>query len=764
MFQRFDEESKKVLKKAKIEMQNLNHPFVGSEHLILSILSFQQLKVCQKLNKYNIYYDNFKQELIETIGIGNSLNSYFIYTPMLKRIIENSIIDSKENSFLEVNVNSLFLSLLEEGEGVGIRILNNLGVNIDNLIEELENSENDNVKYKGKKKLSIYDYGIDLCQKAKDLKIDPVIGRDKEIDRLIEILLRRNKNNPLLIGEAGVGKTAIVEALALRIVEGKVPSLLLNKKILSISMASLVAGTKYRGEFEERINKIIKEIENNSNLIIFIDEMHSLIGAGGAEGAIDASNIFKPSLARGKFKLIGATTIKEYKETIEKDKALNRRFQTILVEEPSLETTENILFKLKPIYEKYHNVIVPNEIITNIVSLADKYIFDRKNPDKSIDILDEVCITRSLVKDKNLLKLDALKKEYLNITTEKNNYIINHDFINASLSKEKENEIEDKINKIYLKTNKENKKIVSLTDISKVIKSKTNIPIYEIDKESIKLLKNLEIYLKNKVLGQDEAINILCRETKKIKLGLKDNKRPVSFLFTGKSGIGKTSLAKEYANYLNMHLIRIDASEYKENHAISKIIGSPPGYVGYENSNTVLDEIKQNPFSVVLIDEIEKASQSFLNLFLQILDEGFITNSNLEKIYFNHIIIIMTSNITSNNNTIGFNQENTYKIKNKLNDNLNKEFVNRINYIIQFNDIKIDIIKEIIKKEIYNIKKEFKKKGIKLIIDNKLVDEVIKTSNIELEGIRNIKKNLEEKIDNLVIDDILNGKSELVLK
>lgn len=763
MFQRFDEESRKILKKAKQEMQGLKHPFVGTEHLLLSILSNKNLKITKKLNEYGIFYENFKEELIATVGIGNSLNSYFIYTPLLKRVIESAIMDSKEDNLFEVNVNTLFMALLDEGEGVGVRILSNLGVNIDELYLEIMEKEENNDKRKGKKKLSIYDYGVDLVEKAKKGRIDPVIGRDKEIERLIEILLRRTKNNPLLIGEAGVGKTAIVEGLALRIFEKEVPDMLLDKKILSVSMASLVAGTKYRGEFEERISKIIKEIENNPNIIIFIDEMHSLVGAGGAEGAIDASNIFKPALARGKFKLIGATTIQEYKESIEKDKALNRRFQTILITEPTLDETYDILKKIKPLYEKYHGVIVSDEILKNIVDLASKYIFDRRNPDKSIDILDEVCASRSLKKDKMTLKLESLRREYASIHSQKNDFIINHDFLNATKVKENEIILEDKINKLSLKEQTQNKKIVTLNDVSKVIKAKSRVPVYEVDKESLKTLKNLEKDLKNIVLGQDEAIKTLCQETKKIKLGLKNSNHPISFLFTGKSGVGKTLLAKEYAKLLHMHLIRLDMSEYKESHTISKILGSPPGYVGYDTSNTVLDEVKNNPYSVILIDEIEKASPNVLNLFLQILDEGFLTSSNHLKVYFNHTIIIMTSNITSNMKAIGFKEENS-NIKNKLNNILSIEFLNRINHIIQFNDLDEEIVRKIIIKELNNIKKKFKEQDIKLQIENNVIDEILKLLDYEVSGARGIKTILEDKIDSIVIDNILNGINKVNIK
>ena len=389
MFQKFDEVCTKVLKNAKIEMQKLKHPFVGTEHLMLSILSNKDLELTKKLNDYNIFYDNFKEELLNIIGYGNSLNSYFIYTPLFKRIIENAILDTREEDRESVNINDLFLSLLDEGEGVAIRILINLEIDIDDMYLEFLNKD-DNSKYKSNKKLLINEFATDLVKLASENKIDPVIGRDKEINRMIEILLRRTKNNPLLIGEAGVGKTAVVEGLALKISNKNVPSQLLNKKIMSLSLASLVAGTKYRGEFEEKVNKIIKEIENNPDIILFIDEVHSLVGAGGAEGAIDASNIFKPALARGKLRLIGATTIIEYKNSIEKDKALARRFQTILINEPSKEETKEILLKLKPIYERFHQVTIKDQAIDTIINLCDKYILNRKNPDKSIDILDEV--------------------------------------------------------------------------------------------------------------------------------------------------------------------------------------------------------------------------------------------------------------------------------------------------------------------------------------------------------------------------------------
>ena len=761
MQEKFSEEARRVIKKAKYEMQQLCHPFVGSEHLILSILNNKNLDITLKLKDYKVTYDNFRNELIRVIGIGKSTNSYFIYTPLLKRVIENAILNTKEEGISEVSLTALFLSILEEGEGVGIRILNNLGLNIDELYNEIELKKESPRKLRNKKKLSIYENSIDLVEYAKNEKIDPVIGREVETDRLIEILLRKNKNNPLLIGEAGVGKTAIVENLALRIALGEVPEEIKNKKILSISMASLVAGTKYRGEFEEKLEKIIKEIESNPDLIVFIDEMHSIVGAGGAEGAIDAANILKPALARGRFRLIGATTTREYKDTIEKDKALNRRFQTIEVKEPSIEETKIILEKIKHVYEKYHSVIIDKNVIETIVDLSTKYLFNRKNPDKSIDVLDEVCARRSLIKDKFTLKLEDLENELKKIIKNKNQFIINHNFKKAFMLKEKELIIQDKINKLSLSSH--SRKKISLSDIASVIKSKSKIPVYELDKESMKELNKLETKLKNKIVGQEEAISKLVYETKKIKLGLKETNKPISFLFTGKSGVGKTELAKIYANLLGMNLIRIDASEYREQHAISKILGSPPGYVGYSDIS-ILDDVKNNPYSVILIDEIDKSCSSFINLFLQILDEGFITNSNLEKVYFNHTIIIMTCNKSSNVNSIGFNDNNENFIKKNLQEYFSTEFLNRINLIINFNNLTNANIKKIVNQDIKEIISKFKSQNINITIHKKIVNEIVDMSNYEEYGARKIKKIIENQIDNIVIDNIIKGNRKIDIK
>ena len=755
MFIKFNEEAQKILKNSKIEMQKLKHAFIGSEHVLLSILNSSN-NISDKLNELGINYDVFQKELIRLVGVGNSKNDYFIYTPLLKRILENAIIDTKECNNNEVTIESIFLSILDEGEGIAVRILCNLGIDIDNMYEELNKKS---YFKKSNKKLIINECSTDLTKKAMDGKIDPLIGRDQEVEEIIEILLRRNKNNPLLIGEAGVGKTAIVEELANRIVNDKVPNKLRNAKIYNLSMASCVAGTKYRGEFEERINKMLKELENNEDIIVFIDEIHTLVGAGGAEGAIDASNIIKPALARGTIKLIGATTINEYKETICKDKALNRRFQTIFIKENTLDETKTILNNLKPLYEEYHGVEISDEIINSIVSLTDKYIGDKNNPDKSLDILDTVCTKVSLNKNSEMIRISELKEELGNIKKKKNELIMKHSFNEAFKLKDNEMKLEDKINNLSLNMKSNTKKIVTINDVANVIESKTKIPVYEINKDTKKLL-NLEKYLKKKVIGQDEVIKDIAKITKKMMLGYK-NDLPYSFLFTGRSGVGKTLLVKEYSDYLKIPLIRLDMSEYKESHTVSKIIGSPPGYIGYNDTDNVLEKVNNNPFCILLLDEIEKACNEVINLFLQILDEGVITNSHGNKVSFRNTIIIMTSNIGSEKDNIGFNnKKNDIEIRNILSIPL----VNRINKVFNFNNLNEDVLRKILACKVKVIKEKYQKNNISICISKKVIDEIISKSEYEVYGARHASKLLEEKIDDFVIEGILNGKDKVYIK
>ena len=762
MFSRFSEEAQKALIFAKKEMNNLRHPYVGSEHLFLSILSMKDLEITKVLASYNITYELFKSELIRIVGVGKESNEWFLYTPLLKRVIETAILNSKEKGEVEVSVNELLLAILEEGEGVAIRLL--IGLNID--VDEIYNSISKDSKVSNKalhKKLLVEDFAVNLNKKIVGNEVDPVIGRDDEIKSLIEILCRRGKNNPLLIGEAGVGKTAIVEELARRIVEGNVPKPLKGKSILSLPMASLVAGTKYRGEFEERVSKILKELEENDDIIVFIDEVHTIVGAGGAEGAIDASNIIKPALARGKIQLIGATTIYEYHNFIEKDKALNRRFQIIMIEEPTKDKTKEILKKLKPLYEAYHFVSISDDIIDLIVDLSDTYIYEYYQPDKSIDILDEVCTKASLLESKNDTVLSKINIELQEVISNKKKAIMKQDFDLASTYKEKEKELLTKKNdlELNLMTKRKPKKITKEM-VADVIYLKTKIPVYEINKSSRKIINNLDKSLKKIVLGQDEIITDLCNRVKKVRLGFQDKPHIESFLFCGRTGVGKTLLVKEFANLLygESNFIRLDMSEYKEAHAISKIIGSPPGYVGFDNHLTVLDTIRMHSHCVILLDEIEKASSEVMKLFLQVLDEGVLTDSRGRKVRFDNVFLFMTTNLGYTKDSIGFTES---KNNIDIEEFLGVEFVNRIGKIYYFNDISSDVIRKIVEKRLDILIEGFKKKDLKITFSPKIVDKVIEESNYPKFGARRVDKVIDNIVTPIIVDAWYNGKKEITV-
>ena len=758
MFKKFDEEAKKVLLNMKREMVNLRHPYIGSEHLFLSLLKYGNKNDIEKLEKCGLTYNNFKSELINIVGLGKESNDFYLYTPLLRSILDNATINSSEKNKDLVDCSDLLLAILDEGEGIAIRIILGMNINIDILYEQFYEST---PKSNKKSKLLIDNYGINLNEKCLNNELDPVVGRDNEIKRLIEILSRRTKNNPLLIGDAGVGKTAIVEELTREIVNNKVPSLK-NKKIISVSMSNLVAGTKYRGEFEERIGKIIKELEKTDDIIVFIDEIHTLVGAGGAEGAIDASNILKPALARGKIKIIGATTTEEYKLFIAKDKALERRFQTIEIKEPTIEVVKDILKKLTPIYEGYHKVRVSDSIINSIVELSNKYIYDRKMPDKAIDILDEVCSKVAITIDKKNKKLDELNDEIVAIRKLKNNSIINNNFNDAVVLKQKEQDLENKITRMELRNINENSlKNVTLKAVKEVIQSKSKIPVFENNKSDS--LKNFKETLSNIVIGQNEAIEKLYNITKKIRYGYKKDNLPYSFIFVGATGVGKTLLAKEYAKlyYGKDNFIRLDMSEYKENHSISKLIGSPPGYVGYSDHKNVFEQVKDNPYSVILLDEIEKASKTVIDLFLQILDEGSAKDSKGNIIRFDNTIIIMTSNLGVNIKNIGFNSNKKEKNNEELINFLGIQFINRINNIISFNKIDESTIDKIINKKIINLRKNYKEREIKFSINKNVINRIKELSEYEKYGARKVDKVISDYLESILIEEIINGKNEV---
>ncbi len=761
MFSKFSEEAQKVLLGAKREMQNLKHPYVGSEHLVLSILK-NNPELKKKLGEFHITYQGFYEQVVEQIGVGKEENGWFLFTPLLKRVIETAILLGKETNNGEVTSDQLFLAVLEEGEGVAIRILNQMDVDMLEL-QEYFSGKVIIRKKKGNKKLLIEEFGLDLTKEASFNHLDPVIGREDELSRVMEILCRRTKNNPLLIGDAGVGKTAIVEELARRIIQHQVPDQLLGKRILSVSIASLVAGTKYRGEFEERITKMIEEIEKDDSILLFIDEIHTLMGAGGAEGAIDAANIFKPALARGKIHLIGATTTDEYKQSIEKDKAIDRRFQSVFIEEPTDETVYEILTKLRPLYEEYHHVQVSDSILKNIISLTNRYVNIRKQPDKSLDILDEVCSRVSLSKNRKGKLLSEYQEQLEDLLKEKSKCIISQKFQEASSLKQKEKELTSKINSLELKMNHHTYlKSVKLEDVFQVISRKTKIPIYEMNHLQHGLFTRLEKKLKQEIKGQDSAIDELIKVTKRIKLGFSDSKRPSSFLFVGPTGVGKTILAEQYSNLLfgEGNFIRFDMSEYSDSSSISKIIGSNPGYVGYDDCHNRLEEIRDKPHAVILFDEIEKAHPSVLNLFLQILEDGCLMDSKGNSVSFTHHIIIMTSNLGSNGKPLGF-STSLKKTECDIQEFMSVELVNRIGKIIEFSTLSSNVIEKIIKKQLKDVKSKFKEKGIQLQFGSKMTSQIVNLSDYQEFGARKIRKIIEDKVDSYVIEKILLGQNHV---
>ncbi len=694
MFESFGFEISKLFKDAETIRYDLRHPYVGSEHLLLSILKNNN-EVSKELRKYNVTYSNFKKELVKIVGSASIPSQLNLYTPLLKRVIENATYDAKEENS-QVTIRHLFLAMLEEGEGIALRILLLMDVDLEKIYNQFKKNKTGEIKL---------DFGTLL--NATVSKDETVVCREREINKVIETLLRHKKNNPLLVGKAGVGKTAIVEELARRINNKQIPEKLENAKIIMLEMGSLVSGTKYRGEFEEKLTKIIDKATEDESIILFIDEIHSMVNAGAADGAVSAADILKPYLARGNIKVIGATTINEYNKYFLKDKALTRRFEKIVIDEPSLEETKQILYNVKKEYEKYHNIKITSKNIEDIVKYANIYIHDKCNPDKSIELLDSICAKVKLKERRTIYLNDNIDK--LNTILEKKKiYIKNNEFDKAIKCKTIENNLKEDL---HLHNNDSRNKITS-EDILNVIEEKTKIPLVNINEE-----KEISNKLSKKLVGQENAIN-------QIKLCLNNNENKVkSMLFYGTSGIGKTMAAKIIGE--NYNLIKLDMAEYSKETSISKLIGVEPGYSGYDTSY-IFEQIREKPHSLIILDEIEKAHPKVLNLFLNILEDGSLLDSHNELVNFNNCLIIATGNMKAKK-TLGFG-----KSKNNFEDILPKELISRFNQLIEFKTLEYNDIYKYIKSN-YNFNEE-------------IIKNIILESDYVNYGLRNINNLINEKL------------------
>ena len=722
MFVNFSEEVRYILKQAERQRDELNHPYIGSEHLMLAILKNGNLK--EVFKKHKITYDIFKERVINLFGVGSKKSSFILYTPLFKKILENSVIEAREEGKKIVNTEIILLSILDEENSIASGILESLNVNIDRLYYDLKS--NKYTQNKRNRKTLLEEIGINLNTLALENRLDPVIGRDKEIKNIIEILLRRKKNNPILLGPAGVGKTAIVEGLANIIESDKCPKYLKNKKIISLNIYSLVSGTKYRGEFEEKMKRIINELEADKDIILFIDEVHTIVGAGGAEGAIDASNILKPALARGNIKIIGGTTTDEYKKYIEPDTALSRRFQIIKVEEPNNENLTDILKSIKPLYEDYYNIKIPNTIIDNIVSLSSKYLKNRYEPDKSIDILDEACAKKMVSNNKKDTKKINVLNKIKDLDRKKIRAITNNDFALATAIKIKINKYKKEIAKL-----KDEKKELEIKDVIETIKTKGNLKYLNIDNKSYEVIKN---NLNNKIIGQEDNIDKILRSF--IKKNILSKKKVYSVLISGKKHMGKTYISKTILKELfDNNVLELDLSLYNTPHMISRLIGTTIGYDPYYTKDSIFEKVRTNPSSGILIKNYDDACVEVKSLFKKVVKEGYVEDARGTKIDFTNAIIIFIQDISNENISVGFNKNKMYEFDIKVEDT------------IKIDNISNDNKNKIAKRMLDNIMYKYRKYNIS--IDDNLYNK-IKNSN----SIGDIKKEIEE-IEEKIVSSIL---------
>ena len=795
MTYKFTKSGEKVLEIAEELAKELGHIYIGTEHLLYGLIHERNGVANKVLENQNLTSEVLLDKIKEMIGVNVCQNAVLGFTPKLKKILENSYIEAKKLDSNYISTEHMLVGMLDENDSIAKRLLIELNVNLDKIyddiakiLNEFENdfgstnvSNNSSINDKKDDKY-LKNYSINLNQKVLDGKLDPVIGREEETNRLIEVLLRRTKNNPCLIGEPGVGKTAIVEGLAQRIVSGNIPSILKDKVIYVLDITSMLAGAKYRGDFEERIKKCIKEAKENKNIILFIDEIHTIVGAGSAEGAIDAANILKPVLARGEIQLVGATTIKEYRKYIEKDKALERRFEAIVVEEPNTEDTLMILKGIRDKYEAHHYLKITDEALENAITLSEKYIQDRFLPDKAIDLIDEACSKINLEKLNKPEFLREIEHDLEKVKLEKREAINVEKYIKAAEIKEGENKLLEVLDEEENKWNdKQIKEIIEVKreDIEQVVARKLKIPVDKLNENEKNKVLRLKDNLSREIIGQKEAVEKVSAALRRNWIKIENKERPIgSFLFLGKSGVGKTELAKVLSKELfdfNDSLIRFDMSEYMEKVDVSKLIGSAPGYVGYEDGGILIEKVRKRPYSIILFDEIEKAHSDIMNILLQILEEGELTDNQGRKAYFKNTIIILTSNIGAdkigvkkklgfNNNVFDVENENIkHELLQELKKEIRPEILNRIDDIVVFNMLtKEDIIK-IIKINLDKLKIDFENEQYFIDFDENVYEYLFskikeKNENSDEYNARDVRKIIQKYIENLLAEDILEEK------
>lgn len=800
MFERFTEKAIKVIMLAQEEARRLGHNFVGTEQVLLGLIGEGTGVAAKTLKSMGVTLKDARAEVEKIIGRGSGFVAVEIpFTPRAKRVLELSWDEARQLGHNYIGTEHLLLGLIREGEGVAARVLENLGVdlnkvrsNVVKMIGETKptQTQSSSASSGGKTKTpSLDEFGTDLTLAAQEQRLDPVVGREKEIERVIQILARRTKNNPVLIGEPGVGKTAVAEGLAIRIVNSEVPDILEGKKVIQLDMGLLVAGTKYRGEFEERLKKIMDEIRQAGNVILIIDEMHTLIGAGAAEGAIDAANILKPALSRGEIQVIGATTLDEYRKHVEKDSALERRFQPIIIEEPSVDDTIEIIKGLRPKYEEHHKLRISDEAIVAATELSYKYITDRFLPDKAIDIIDEASSKVRIQTSALPPEGKELEKDLKSVIKQKEDAIRNQEFELASNLRDDEAELKERIRELSQKwrdENDANKPTVTAEQVANIVSIMTGIPTTKITEgESERLLK-LEETLHARVIGQDQAVVAISKAIRRARVGLKSPNRPIgSFIFSGPTGVGKTELAKALAEAVfgsEENMVRVDMSEFMEKHSTSKLIGSPPGYVGYDEGGHLTEVIRKKPYSVILFDEIEKAHPDVFNIMLQILDDGRLTDSKGRHINFKNTIIIMTSNVgasmIASTSKLGFSvaddaaKDKYEKLKDTVMEEMKKafrpEFLNRIDDIIVFAHLSKPEIREIVDLMFNDLFKRLEAQNLQIQVTDEVKDYLAEDGYSEAYGARPLRRLIQKKIEDGLAEEILAGQysagQKIVLK